>query len=124
MIIPKTTLAAKSGIQKPSQPTYMTKPNRTDSEKSLDDGRGTPSSNNCEVPPNFLSHNAQHNDDEDSDEAEVKSHSDSGSRLRLDTDHHNIPDAVTYERDKKQKVQMYATFDANVQQKLRKKSFS
>ena len=65
-------------------------------------------------------------DDEDSDDdAEVKSHSDSGSRLRLDTDHHNIPDAVTYERDKKQKVSMYATFDANAQhQKLRKKSQS
>ena len=99
----------------------MTRPNRTDSEKSLDDGRGTPSSSNCEA-PHFLSHNAKHNDDEDSDDAEVKSHSDSGSRLRLDTDHHNIPDAVTYERDKKQKVAMYATFDANVQQKLRTNS--
>ena len=104
----------------------MTKPNRTDSEKSLDDGRGTSSSNSREA-PHFLRREvqqAQHNDDEDSDDAEVKSHSDSGSRLRLDTDHHNIPDAVTYERDKKQKVSMYATFDTNAHQKLRKKSQS
>ena len=57
MGIPNTALAATNGLQKPSSPAYMTKPIPSDSEKSLDDGRGTSSSNNCEA-PQFLSHNA------------------------------------------------------------------
>ena len=41
-------------------------------------------------------------DNEDGDDGEVRSHSGSGSRLRLSTDYHHVPDAaVTYQRNKK-----------------------
>ena len=43
--------------------------------------------------------------DSDSIDGDVKSsNSGSGSRLRLDTDHHHIPDAITYQRDIKSKA--------------------
>lgn len=43
-------------------------------------------------------------DETDSIDGDIKSHSGSGSHLRLETDHHHIPDAITYQRDIKSKA--------------------
>ena len=96
---------AMGAIPKPTNPAYMSKPNQTESENSLDDGdRSMSDSNNCDAPLSPRGGDA--NLDDDSIDAEVKSYSDSEShKVQLDTDHHHhIPDAVTYERDKKNKA--------------------
>lgn len=79
-----------------SQPCNPIKPNRTVSDKSLDDGNDPSSKHDGSI-----EHISPQIDDEEDEDVDIESHSCSGSRLHLETDHHHIPDAVTFERDKK-----------------------
>lgn len=67
------------------------------SDKSLDDGNNTSPRGNEDESAKLV---APQIDDEEED-VDIESHSCSGSRLHLETDHHHIPDAVTFERDKR-----------------------
>ena len=96
------SFASVAKAEQPTNPSYMSKPNRAMSDNDLYDGQSS-SSNNCDAPLSPKAGEKPEADDESID-GDIKTHSGSvSSNKNPESDYHHIVESVTHERDRKQK---------------------